>query len=144
MATGKFNYVWNYLSSTIDDFKAIILGYRTYKAFLTQMGEDTPVATVVDNTLGINITYEYDGSGYYYALLNRDLFDGPDITISGQKVEVTITPSSSIVGGDSVLISAYPVFFFVIAIESQVDGAGEDNVLGTAFSSVLEIKVYNK
>ena len=140
----KFNYVWNYLSSTIDEFKVRLLGYRTYKAFLTQMGEDAPVATVVDNTLGINITYEYDGGGYYYALLNRDLFNDPTVTISGQKVEVTITPSSSIVGGDPILISAYPIFTYLIAIESQVDGIGEDNVLGTAFSSVLEIKVYNK
>jgi hypothetical protein len=108
------------------------------------MGEDAPVATVVDNTLGINITYEYDDSGYYFAFLSRDLFNDPTVTISGRKVEVTITPSSSIVGGDSILISAYPVFTYVIAIESQVAGVGEDNVLGTAFSSVLEIKVYNK
>jgi hypothetical protein len=144
MATGKFNYVWNYLSSTIDDFKAIILGYRTYKAFLMQTGSNAPVATVVDNNLGINVSYEYDGTGYYFAFLSRDLFINTTETLSGRKVEVTITPSSSIGLGGTVIMSAYPVFFNVIAIESNVDNVDTDGLLGNYFSSVLEIKVYNK
>jgi len=140
----KFNYVWNYLSSTIDEFKVRLLGYRTYKAFLTQTDTEPPVAILVDNTLGVNVTYTYDGNGFYYALLNRDLFNNPTTTINGQKVEVTITPSSSLDGGDPVYLSAFPVFFNVVAIESQVDGVNTDNILGNQFSSVLEIKVYNK
>ena len=140
----KFNYVWNYLSSTLANFKTKLLGYRTYKAFLTQTGTDAPVATVIDNSLGIDVTYEYDTNGYYYAILDKSLFNNSTETPSGQKVEVTITPSSSIGLGGTVIMSAYPVFFYVVGIESTVDTVATNDLLGNYFSSVLEIKVYNK
>ena len=85
---GKLNYVWNYLSSTLDNFKAKLLGYRTYKALLTQTGTDAPVAVVLENSLKLNLTYEYDSIGVYYAYTDIDLFANPDTTVDGRKVEV--------------------------------------------------------
>lgn len=140
----KLNHVWNYLGSTLSNFKSKLLGYRTYKAFISQSGTNDPVAVVLDNTLGINVSYYYDVTGYYYAETDKDLFSNSTETIRGEKVEVTITPSSSIGMGGSVVMSAYPVFFFVIGIESTVNGTPTDDLLGNYFSSVLEIKVYNR
>jgi hypothetical protein len=38
--------------------------YKVYTALLTQSGEDAPVATVLENTLG-DITFSYEESGWY-------------------------------------------------------------------------------
>ena len=147
---GKLNYVWNYLSSTLDNFKAKLLGYRTYKALLTQSGSlttDAPVAAVLENTLGINLTYEYDSNGIYYAYLDKQLFDGPAVTTDGRKVEVFITPQSTVSSiTNTYIISAYPVFFNVINITTWDNAFADylDNILGQWCSTTLEIRVYNK
>ena len=144
---GKLNYVWNYLSSTLDNFKAKLLGYRTYKALLTQTATDAPVAAVLENTLWINVTYKYDSNGIYYAYLDKQLFDGPAVTTDGRKVEVFITPQSIVNSfANSYVISAYPVFFNVISITTydNLFTSYLDNILGTFCSTTLEIRVYNK
>lgn len=142
---GKLNYVWNYLSSTLDNFKAKLLGYRTYKAMLYQSGSSDPVATVLENTLGLDVTYEYDSTGAYYAFTNTDLFNDSTTTLDGRKVEVFVTPSSTLSPTtNTYTISAYPVFFFVIGITVWDGGFNVDDVLGQFCSTVLEIRVYNK
>jgi hypothetical protein len=44
--------------------------YKTYVALLTQTGTDAPVATVLENTLGVTPTYTYEGVGQYSIALN--------------------------------------------------------------------------
>ena len=39
--------------------------YKVYTALLTQTGIDAPVATVLENTLGINLTFSYLAAGVY-------------------------------------------------------------------------------
>ncbi len=39
--------------------------YLVYTALLTQTGTDAPVATVLDNTLGVTPSYTYVGDGLY-------------------------------------------------------------------------------
>jgi len=144
---GKLNYVWNYLSSTLDNFKAKLLGYRTYKTLITQTGLNAPVGVVLENNLGINLTYEYDANGIYYAYLDKPLFDSISETIGGKKVEVFITPSSfTTISANPFIFSAYPVFFDVIEITTfDINNiAFNDNALGQFCSTVLEIRVYNK
>lgn len=51
-----------------------IAGVKKYVALLTQSGEDAPVATVLENTLGGTVVWTRepgteDGAGYYYATL---------------------------------------------------------------------------
>ena len=144
---GKLNYVWNYLSSTLDNFKAKLLGYRTYKAMLTQTGSDAPVAAVLENSLKLDITYEYDSPGIYYAYTGNLLFGSPFQTIDGRKVEVFITPQAVVNISPSVdTLSAYPVFFNVIDIVTWNNDLADyvDQILGGYCSTVLEIRVYNK
>jgi len=46
--------------------------YKVYTATLTQTGTDVPTADVLQNTLGYEISWLYDGIGYYYS--NIDAF----------------------------------------------------------------------
>lgn len=141
---GKLSYLWNYLSSTLDNFKAKLLGYRTYKAFLTQTGTDAPVATIVENTLGLNLTFEYDSIGVYYAFTDAPLFNNSTSTADGRKIEVTITPNYTISPGNTdTQLAAYPVFFNVVGITTLQTLSNSDEILGAFCSTVLEIKVYN-
>lgn len=142
--SSKLKFVWQYLSTTLNKFRAPVLGYKTYKALLTQSGTDAPVATVLDNSLGLSVTYEYDGNGQYFALLSKELFNSPTTTPSNQNVEVTITPSSSQLSGAVVGLSAYPVFYFVVGINVTVSEVPTDEILGNSFTTILEIKVYDK
>ena len=41
--------------------------YKVYTALLTQTGTSAPVATVLENTLGGEVVWTRDGSGYYIA-----------------------------------------------------------------------------
>jgi len=142
---GKLNYVWNYLSSTLDAFKAKLLGYKSYKAFLTQTGTDAPVASVVENTLGLSLTYEYDSVGTYFIYSNNLIFNSPTETEDGRKVEIIMTPTYTIDGsGFDTQFFAYPVFFNVITLNSWTALANADNLLGFFCSTTLEIRVYNK
>lgn len=62
---GKLNYVWNYLGTTLKEFKVKLLGYRSYTALLTQTGTTAPTAVVLENTLGQDIVWTYTGVGTY-------------------------------------------------------------------------------
>jgi hypothetical protein len=42
-------------------------GVKVYRALLTQSGTNAPVATVLENTLGSNVTFVYDDLGTYIA-----------------------------------------------------------------------------
>lgn len=139
-------FSWQYAHDTIEQLKVKILGYRSYKALLTQTGTDAPVATVLENNLGINITYAYDSVGSYFAYTSVPFFASPTETITGQTVEVIMTPSSSFnfLSGDDYVLAAYPVFFFIMQIATTQAGTLTDDVLGYSFSTVFEIRVYNK
>jgi hypothetical protein len=140
----KLNNVWNYLGSTLDNFKAALLGYRTYKAALTQFGSDPPTAKVLENTLGITLEFEYDVEGQYYALINKAFFNSGTQSYLGTQVEVTITPQSSVVDNTVLQYAAFPVFFYVIGITVTSDGTPKNGLLGNYYTTILEIKVYNK
>ena len=65
------------VAMTVEDFAAQIAPqptYKVYTALLTQTGINPPVATVLENTLGTNITYQYNGIGNYSILASNDLF----------------------------------------------------------------------
>jgi len=145
--SGPFKYVWNYLSWKLDDFKAYLLGYRCYRASLFQAGTNPPEAVVLENTLGITVTYDYIAPGEYAAILDKILFASPDETIDGKKIDIFITPSvTGPAGLDLMYFSAAAVFFNVVSINSYDTNvnAFADDLLGNDTSSTFEIRVYNK
>ena len=142
----KFSHVWNYLSSTLVNFKQVLLGYRTYRAFLVQTDENPPVATVVENTLGLAITYLYIDDGTYEGMLSRNLFSDSTTTVDGEKVEMFITPSSSAIYDTVVLLNSFSSAPNSIRISTKQNGdSGVNNQLGAGgLGTTLEIRVYNK
>lgn len=44
--------------------------YKVYTALLTQSGTDAPVATVLENTLGVTPVWSYIGTGHYRVTAN--------------------------------------------------------------------------
>lgn len=65
----KLNYVWQYLSRPLTEFKVALLGYRTYTALLTQIGTDPPTFEILENTLGFNIQWTMVQPGEYYGII---------------------------------------------------------------------------
>lgn len=63
-------------AGTISQNGTPIKPYKVYSALLTQNGTDAPVATILENTLGVNITYEYTNTGTYKILASENIFDG--------------------------------------------------------------------
>jgi len=69
------NLLWQILKQ-INKLTSVIFGlkeaatpkYKVYTALLTQTGTDAPVATVLENTLGYNITWGYSNVGVYTAI----------------------------------------------------------------------------
>ena len=86
--------------------------YKVYTALLTQTGTNAPVATVLENTLGGEVVWSYEGAGDYSAtLLGRFTVDRtyatvncPDngyvaqiIRVNEDEVSLTINPSEDTV-----------------------------------------------
>lgn len=49
--------------------------YKVYTALLSQSGENAPVATVLENTIGIIPTFNYLGVGFYNISFNEESTD---------------------------------------------------------------------
>ena len=102
---------------------------KVYRALLTQSGTDAPVATVLENTLGVDVTWSYSSYGNYTGTANNafpiDKYFAP-IPISGFDAYANSTG-----GGDS--YSYYRVSDNEIAVSTN------DNALN---NSPIEIIVY--
>jgi hypothetical protein len=104
--------------------------YRVYTALLTQTGTDAPVATVLENTLGIEIIWQYNNPGNYTA-------STPNLYSDPSKVVFIINNSQNfgINGGENNVNEIY-----LNTYSLPGDGSLADNLLYNAF---LEIRVYN-
>jgi hypothetical protein len=49
--------------------------YKVYSALLTQTGTSAPTAVVLENTLGYDITWQYQDVGVYLAVGNLNTFE---------------------------------------------------------------------
>lgn len=96
------NYLWNWLGSPLKKFAAALspymgggdVGYKTYVALLTQTGTDAPVATVLENTLGSDIIWNYELTGVYY---------GDNINFADpSKVFISFTANQTSIGNGNI------------------------------------------
>lgn len=61
----KVSHNKNESEMSITNFRDEVRTYKVYRAIINQTGTNPPVATVLENTLGINPTYAYVGAGQY-------------------------------------------------------------------------------
>jgi hypothetical protein len=105
--------------------------YKVYTALLTQTGTNAPIATVLENTLGVNITYARQNSGYYQINASSNIFiEVKTAIIVGNSSNTTFNQYACIWNSDSQLVL------------STSDGASirMDEIL---YQTFIEIRVYN-
>ena len=111
--------------------------YKVYTALLTQTGTNAPVATVLENTLGYNISYSYSNVGRYQANFSN--------SIDTNKVLVQIG-NNTIYDGLSFFISdVVSNEFSINTLENKVTGGifQTPGINGVLKKTPIEIRVYN-
>lgn len=105
--------------------------YRVYTALLTQSGENAPVATVLENTIG-DIVFTYDSDGQYYGELIDGFVEGKTFILVSNAVKDVLNGNIGIIqclNANTLIIESY-------------DGSGA--TLNGVFSNTpIEIRVYN-
>jgi hypothetical protein len=110
------------------------LPYKVYTALLTQEGTNPPTAQVLQNTLGIDITYEYSDLGTYIIRLS----DFVDVTKLYINVQGTANNSdSTLIFNASTSGMIDTIFLTSILLQNSFPYA--DSIVSNA---PLEIRVY--
>ena len=109
------------------------LGYKVYTALLTQTGTTAPVAIVLQNTLGVTVTYGYTATGVYSIELGTAYASG--------KVGIFISPfgNSNNYALSSTIGFQYDGTTGYILRTFDSTGALSDKGLG---NTMIEIRVY--
>jgi len=118
---------------SIQEIINLAIPYKIYNAILTQSGTSAPVATVLQNTLGGNVTWTYVNLGAYNATLTGAFIAGKTtVTCSNLWGNFSVQPYPNYEE------STFPNFIQILNIDStsgsQVNGINK---------VVIEIKVYN-
>jgi hypothetical protein len=143
--------VWENINRTMQEFKVLLLGYRSYTALLTQSGTDAPVATVLENTIGeITFTRDYLPGEYGFETANGFPLDKTFIPGFGRLFLQSKNYSPIVSGGasgDPEILGYYTLYLYP-----------DDNTIYTTFIDLdgnfvdlsyfnaeipIEIRVYN-
>lgn len=118
------------------------VGYKVYSAIVNQSGTDDPVATVLQNTLGVNITWSYSDQGSYLGTIG--LLGVTDINtlcfVNGYNAAVSTSQYETLfgVGGaDSVYLATYKL--------TEQDGGGnlrKTPTNGVLFNAQIKLEFY--
>ena len=109
----------------VSDLINLIRPYKVYTALLTQSGENAPVPTILQNTIG-NISWEYLEPGVYFAT-SDGLFTLNKTIIFPGNAQTSIGVS-------------YPASINAIELDMNNPIARQDDEL---FNTPFEIRVYN-
>ena len=114
---------------TIEDLQGLIRPYKVYSALLTQSGTASPVATVLENTIG-NIVWTRNAAGQYSATLSS--------AFTLNKTFVLLGRSGANTGAyfEQNWVSANAVDIFSV-------NYGGFNLDDTMYLVPIEIRVYN-
>jgi hypothetical protein len=127
--------LWNSDLKTLCSYNGTVwktaVPYKTYVALISQSGTAAPVATVLENTLGENLTWQWAGTGSYRVVSNS-LFtlDKTTITINNVQFDGGVAPS----------VGAFPESSYLYVFSFNATPALEDNRLS---GNLVEIRVYN-
>ena len=111
------------------------VSYKKYIALLNQTGTNAPVATVLENTLDVNLTWNYNLVGEYYTTNSMFLRTKTSVIINqtstqnigiGAFITASTTPSD-----DTIIISVYDPY------------NSFNNINGFLVNTYIEIRVYS-
>jgi hypothetical protein len=127
--------VWNSTLKTLCSYDGTVwknaTSYKTYVALISQTGIANPVATVLENTLGGNLTWQYVGTGSYRVVSNF-LFTLNKTTITINNVQFN--------GGVAPSVGSFPDPSYLYVFSFDATAALEDSRLS---GNLVEIRVYN-
>ena len=144
------NLTWYDLINKLKDILKGLAGqggdsrpYKVYTALLSQSGTNAPVATVLENTTGLNITYGYSLVGKYSVSLNSPI----------PKQQVTIEVSnfrySNTLGDGGILFlemidDVTNIGTYQLHTKFRTNAAATISFLNNALlNNKIEIRVYN-
>lgn len=114
--------------------------YRVYTALLRQSGTNAPVATVLENTTGITVTWTRANVGEYYVLNFANEFDN-------NKIAVFFNGATNNTSGE---ICTYLCNVWrntgvnTLALHTSKDGVKSDGLLDVTNNySTIEVRIYN-
>ena len=110
------------------------LPYKVYTALLTQSGTNAPVATVLENTLGGEVVWTYDGVGLYLATCSGCFTENKTMTILSLWGEDNVTPKL----GYSEWVSVNNIYLRLL----NMDQNPENYLGGSNTLTSIEIRVY--
>ena len=122
--------VWENINRTMQEFKVLLLGYRSYTALLTQTGTDAPVAIVLENNIG-NIVWSRVSDGEYNGTLNSAF------TSNKTYYSITMTSGGGLDVGQFVQNTTQSDY---ISIATWSNNIFFDGLLA---NTPIEIRVYN-
>ena len=117
--------------------------YKVYTALLTQSGTGAPVATVLENTTGLNITYQYLLVGKYSISLNSPV---PKQTVT---IEMSNFRYGSTLGENGILFlemidDVANIGTYQLHTKFRTNAAATISFLNNALlNNKIEIRVYN-
>jgi hypothetical protein len=131
---------------TMEDVKNTVLPYKVYTALVTQSGTDAPVATVLENTLGV-ITLQRNELGDYSILSDNLFLDGKtfmpqSFSFDAEQSVIPYADDSSINGHYSFWKTSegdIKIFMY----NNTGTFVEWSTALGTSFELPIEIRVYN-
>ena len=104
--------------------------YKVYSAIITQFGNNAPIVTVLQNTIG-DISFQYVGVGSYRVVSAGLFIEGKTFAFIGSSPDGNSHASIASSGGGQSDIRS---------IQSFINGVASNNVISGA---ALEIRVYN-
>lgn len=106
--------------------------YKIYTALLTQTGTSVPVVTILENTLGEDITWTYAGVGLYKATLPN--------AFTTDKTSISTGSHYNSTTGKNLSVKTKVLTTSEFTLETF---SGTSNINEVLLKTLLEIKVYN-
>jgi hypothetical protein len=114
--------------------------YKVYTALLTQTGTDAPVANVLENTLGGEIVWSYQGVGQYFGeLTNAFPLNKTGCFIGGNSSQSNCPSFIASTLGEFHPLSGSVIYVQCSGVEFTPDYYTNDALSNT----MIEIRVYN-
>ena len=140
------NRVWNWLNSTLQEFKVALLGYRSYTALLTQSGTNAPTVRNIDDNAStpyedqIGGVWSYHDVGQYRYTKNKMFADA-------DKIDIIISENKANQGADvyiqPLIIDANTLQFEVGTLSQFASPSIKTAANGNLYLQRIEIRVYN-
>ena len=116
---------------TMEDIANTVRPYKVYTALLTQTGTSAPVATILENTANLTVTYTYNNPGIY-------LFSF--VKLSSEKVVINVSTKFGSFG--NIVTNSYTINPTSVSGTITVSSSGPSNGNDALLNQPIEIRIY--